>query len=612
MFAENADPRWASSKIAGHELKGLKMYQATNTYPLCFPLCCLINYMGLQLVAMTELPIGKDTLVYGSDDAGLTVKTADGEVNNLVRIASEQLRIASHKCGPEGTQRIYSAVDLEGHRGRDRRVYLIDFSRSMPPIEYGKGGEHLYRLFRPEFLQIYGAALSSDGYSRFQTDELEARKLNHDLRKAARHLHDTYIPTVVVTQLLARVRESAEQDLTKFRVTAYLQSLGVNTRYLGVILAELDNNSDLSTLQLDEVSRKLQDLILIEISGRAIKNFLRTRLRDIAEMSINYEEFFYREVCFVFNSILCNDSAGREFFIVNLYSLFEQNFYVNLDLIDPLKTLYDPSFLQRWGVSASYLILKRVKRMMGVQIAKTAMEVLRKNPNLFGDLGFLDRFDIVGLKPRLKHSNIVEVAKASLFTLRAQLQVADISKIRYFELAEKHWQNSSPNTVDYCVQYADVLFKHAETLKRYSRSEHAVSDLDSQLHKLGLLSQQYFSRALSLDPTNAYVHYKFALSLEFFGATEQANVRFLQALIIDPSAPELLRAYGMFLEVQKSDDNMHRFAKPYLKRAEQSGEQKRQMGHGTPTKPRRKATTSLAQRGPLRSVLSPSILPNRK
>ena len=63
------------------------MYQATNTYPLCFPLCCLINYMGLQLVAMTELPIGKDTLVYGSDDAGLTVKTADGEVNNLVRIA---------------------------------------------------------------------------------------------------------------------------------------------------------------------------------------------------------------------------------------------------------------------------------------------------------------------------------------------------------------------------------------------------------------------------------------------------------------------------------------------------------------------------------------------
>ena len=508
VFAKNRDPLWASSKIAGHELKGLKMYQATNTYPLCYPLCCLINYMGLQLVAMTELPIGRDTLVYGSDDAGMTVKTGDPEVNGLVKMASTQLKLCSHKCGPQGSQLIHSAVDLEGHRGRDKRIYLIDFSRSMPPIEYGPGGEHLYRLFRPEFLQIYGVPLSSDGYSRFQTDEVEAKKLNLDLRKAASHLHETYIPTVVVTQLLAHVRENVQKDLTRFRVSTYLQQLGVNTRYLGRILSELDNNTDSSTLQLDEIARKLQDLILVEISSRAIKNFLRSRLRNIAEMSSNYEEFFFREVCFVFNSILCTDAAGRDFFIDNLYDLFEHNFFVDLSVYDPLDLMYDPSFVERWGTSASYLILKRTKKMMGVKIAKTAMTVLRQNSALFRNLGFLDRFDIVGLEPRLKHSNIVEVAKASLFTLRAQLQVADISKIRYFELAERHWQNSSPNTADFCVQYADLMFKHAETLKRHARSEGSMTDLNEQLHALGRTSQEYFARAVGLDPANAYILFK--------------------------------------------------------------------------------------------------------
>jgi hypothetical protein len=62
VFGRNDNPRAACSKVAGHEVKGLRVYQATRTRGLCFPLCCLVSYMGLQLVALSELPIGPDTL----------------------------------------------------------------------------------------------------------------------------------------------------------------------------------------------------------------------------------------------------------------------------------------------------------------------------------------------------------------------------------------------------------------------------------------------------------------------------------------------------------------------------------------------------------------------
>jgi hypothetical protein len=44
------------------------MYQSTKeASKLCFPLCCTMNFMGLKLVALTVLPVGKETLCYGNE-----------------------------------------------------------------------------------------------------------------------------------------------------------------------------------------------------------------------------------------------------------------------------------------------------------------------------------------------------------------------------------------------------------------------------------------------------------------------------------------------------------------------------------------------------------------
>jgi hypothetical protein len=45
-------------------------------------------------------------------------------------------------------------VCLQGHKGKDGRYYLLDFSRTMPPVEpaHGVKNGYLYQLLRPEVL----------------------------------------------------------------------------------------------------------------------------------------------------------------------------------------------------------------------------------------------------------------------------------------------------------------------------------------------------------------------------------------------------------------------------------------------------------------------------
>jgi Clustered mitochondria len=63
----------AAMKVAGHELKGLQQYSACGIDALHFPLMAVITYKGFRVVAVSYLPIGEDTIKYGSCDSGKTV-----------------------------------------------------------------------------------------------------------------------------------------------------------------------------------------------------------------------------------------------------------------------------------------------------------------------------------------------------------------------------------------------------------------------------------------------------------------------------------------------------------------------------------------------------------
>jgi hypothetical protein len=78
---------------------------------------------------------------------------------------------------------VYSAVDIEGHKGTDGRYYLIDFARSFPCEKPSARGENLTQLFRPEFCAMYPKILCSDAYSGF-TDSSH----NADIDEATTYL----------------------------------------------------------------------------------------------------------------------------------------------------------------------------------------------------------------------------------------------------------------------------------------------------------------------------------------------------------------------------------------------------------------------------------------
>jgi Clustered mitochondria len=65
-------------KVAGHELKGLISYFNLSLKEVHFPIMSLVDYLGFRVIAMSLLPISKDSLVYGTGDAARTIHSDSG------------------------------------------------------------------------------------------------------------------------------------------------------------------------------------------------------------------------------------------------------------------------------------------------------------------------------------------------------------------------------------------------------------------------------------------------------------------------------------------------------------------------------------------------------
>ena len=59
----------------------------------------LVDYFGFRLIAISLLPIGKGTLIYGTGDAGKTIYASDEKFNAMMERTSVRLNLMSHYCG---------------------------------------------------------------------------------------------------------------------------------------------------------------------------------------------------------------------------------------------------------------------------------------------------------------------------------------------------------------------------------------------------------------------------------------------------------------------------------------------------------------------------------
>ena len=124
----------AACAAAAHELKGARAYVGLDLPDIRPPLLCMVDVYGMRLLVSSVLPIGADTLVYGSADAGKTVH-CDARADAVMRQAGQMLNLAPHVVGrtPEVQQELTGPCDIEVHRGKDGRTYVLDTARVFPP-----------------------------------------------------------------------------------------------------------------------------------------------------------------------------------------------------------------------------------------------------------------------------------------------------------------------------------------------------------------------------------------------------------------------------------------------------------------------------------------------
>jgi len=93
----------------------------------------------------------------------------------------------------------------KGHQGKDRRFYVIDFSRLFPcttPTKNAHPKGFLYQLFRPEFIINYKKAghrwpLCSDAYTYFSVRDSNYVEFMRDIDEATHHLLYVVVPGII-------------------------------------------------------------------------------------------------------------------------------------------------------------------------------------------------------------------------------------------------------------------------------------------------------------------------------------------------------------------------------------------------------------------------------
>lgn len=71
--------------------------------------------------------------MYGSFDAGNTVHNSEPEVNKKMEELGKKMNIKGHIVGAKRKVEIYGPADIEVHKGKDGKYYVLDFARYMPP-----------------------------------------------------------------------------------------------------------------------------------------------------------------------------------------------------------------------------------------------------------------------------------------------------------------------------------------------------------------------------------------------------------------------------------------------------------------------------------------------
>jgi tetratricopeptide (TPR) repeat protein len=563
MFSKYPDPMHIANKVQGHELKGLKAYfgwffNRGNVGLVSFPLIALIDYKGHRITAMTQLPIqGKSSLIYGSADAGQDCIVAN-EIpawSQFIREASLGLNLKPHFVvngrSNGGECEMVSCVDLEGHKGSDQRFYLLDFSRTFPPVFKAEENRRqfdqlwpFYHMFRPEFVATWSLPLCADACSNFQSvitgaRKEEATRNNKEIRSATEHL---------MTQTMAHVCKSLLSAVDKsISLTHVFHRKGLNMRYLGLVYSHL-----VSDALYSKTRHNLYRLVQAEALMRVLKNHLRTRLRSVQEDSV-----VLREAVMGLNFFFGFSSNAAKWVERNPFVLerLVQDFYFSeghakgaIDTFLSDATVHEVSAAgQQSGNSIKYVVLTRLNAAIGLGIRNDVLLELQKgSKRSFARSVIFEDADL-SFQESVKHLDVVERARGLAQFLKASRAKDSSSAEKLlvaFETVEKALEASPLDSWlsllmgDICNALWNVLMRE-NVLRESKLSENEKQDprfvkaLADELVVANLFCDRanvYYNQAIAGDQPLSYRNYgMFCLARKLTNEAEDAFLKALEA-----------------------------------------------------------------------------------
>jgi hypothetical protein len=408
-------------KGAGHDLAGLMAYMsAIELRPrelrvLHVPLMALIDYRGYRLVAICVLPIGRNTICYGSFDAGKTVHYEHAVCNAAMKEVGAALNIMGHRSS-QHPHLIYAPIDIEAHLGRDKKFYVLDFARYMPPQPpSGKWGASLYELLRPELVASSPVPLSPDAFSTMghPDDAKQCRQAIRDLfSKLVRPSEGGVIfeYAKAIDALEGSASEVSEQrlNLTVPTILAShevlvreMHSRGINMRFLGLLRSFCTHE-------------KVREFLLGECLARLWKCELRHMWRDVMRKEKASSAEPFRKV----TSAYLNLVVGQDSYWAGVKQSLMEKFPSVLSAEEQA-----PGFDLRVHNGLIYwLALPRLFLFLNVELDKTTYRELMERTGK--GVAEIQKFefvagDIVQMGCRIKHMNTVDKADAAAYMYQA-------------------------------------------------------------------------------------------------------------------------------------------------------------------------------------------------
>ncbi len=529
----------------------------------------MIDKKGFRLIASTLLPLKK--LIYGSNDAAHTIHRENDAMNKLLELAGQQLNLKPHVCGmtPEASKLMYSCVDLEGHEGHDDRFYLLDFSRTMPPVTPArvKTNSHLFEMFRAEFVAKYPRPLSPDAYSRFTATQPDFERNNKEVDKALQSLFTSTIPEFA---MLFKERfdhyKGLNVDLTKFRLSALLHEKGINVRYLGRLVHSLVGDEGLvkasagvgflDLLDDDEGQKRYgedkvkaeddsdlrpADFLVMEMVARVAKNLVRSRLRfKMEQLRVPVDGPFKGVVVQLLNQLFALNKESSEFWTNVLLPAVEQKF--GFDLKQLYKGIVRKAMFKRNGVP--YLMWQRLCDMLGLQFAPTIRELMQSEPDVFEMPTIFSVADLMDLGDRVKTLDFISVARGYLASVKA----AEMEEAGLLDLAEAAWKKAEQHYSDALMHRPDDPLRMsmvARVLAHLGKVTKATGDNPMMVRALSLSE-----RATTMASLSDAVEVKLtrAIVLDACGQKEQSERMYMSAVLEHSDSLKCIAAYTRFLK----------------------------------------------------------------